>query len=82
MKIQKDRKYHIQDNANVAQKDVILYCNTNKFPALPFCVPYSKTHGARGTNNNYHLLFDPKLGNGVCSIQSIPCARVSSTSML
>ena len=59
-----------------------MYCNTNIFPALPFCGPYSKPHGARGLSNNYHLCFDPKLGNGVCAIIPIPCARVACTTML
>ena len=53
-----------------------------KFPALQFCGPNSKTHGARGLIKNYHLRFDPKLGNGVCTIFRIPCACVVCTSML
>ena len=57
-------------------------CNTNKFPALPFCGPHSKTHGARGLSNHYHLRFDPKLGMGVCAICLIPCAYVACTPML
>ena len=36
-----ERKYHVQDNASVELKDVKMYCNTNKFPALPFCGPHS-----------------------------------------
>ena len=32
-----ERKYHVQDNASVELKDVNIYCNTNNFPALPFC---------------------------------------------
>ena len=31
-----ERKYHVQDNASVELKDVKMYCNTNKFPELPF----------------------------------------------
>ena len=27
-----DRQYHVQDNADVAHQDVIMYCNTNQFP--------------------------------------------------
>ena len=38
-----ERKYHVQDNASVELKDVKMYCNTNQLPALPFCVPHSKT---------------------------------------
>ena len=32
-----DREYHVQDNADVAQKDVKMYCDTNQLPALPLC---------------------------------------------
>ena len=60
-----DRQYHVQDNANVAHQDVIIYYNTNQFPALPFCGPYSKPHGARGLINHYHSRFYSKLGNGI-----------------
>ena len=63
-----DRKYHVQDNDDVTQKDVIIYCNKNQFPALPFCGPNSKPHGARGSSRHYHLCFDPKLGSGVYAI--------------
>ena len=59
-----------------------MYCDTNQFPALPFCVPHPKTHQARGLIKNYHLCFYPKLGNGICEILCIPCACVSSISML
>ena len=77
-----DRKYHVQDNADLAQKYLKIYCNKNQFPELPFCVPHSKPHGARGLSKNYHLRFDPKLGNCVCAIFCIPCACVACTSML
>ena len=63
-------------------KDVKMYCNTNKFPALPFCGTHSKPHGARGMSKHHHLRFDPKLGMGVCAILRIPCACVACTSML
>ena len=59
-----ERKYHAQDNDAVELKDVKIYCNTNKFPSLPFCGPYSKPHGARGLGKHYHLRFDPKLAMG------------------
>ena len=59
-----------------------MYCNTNKFPALPFCVPHSKPHGARGFIKHYYLRFDTKPGNGVCEILRIPCACVACTSIL
>ena len=76
------RQYHVQDNANVAHKDVNIYCNTNKFPELPFCGPHSKTHVARELSKHYHLIFDPKLYNGVCAIRRIPCSCVACTSMI
>ena len=77
-----NRKYHVQDNASVELKYVKIYCNTNKFPELPFYVPYSKPHGARGIGKHYHLHFYPKLGMGKCAIRRIPCACVPCTSML
>ena len=75
-------KNHVQDNSAVEIKYVKMYCNTNKFPELPFCGPHSKPHGARGLSKNYHLRFDQKLGMGVCAILRIPCACVACTSML
>ena len=77
-----DRQYHVQDNAYVAHKYVKMYCNTNQFPALSFCGPYSKPHGAKDLSKHNHLRFDPKLGNGVCAIFRISCAYVACTSML
>ena len=77
-----DRQYHVQDNDDVSHKDMKLYCNTNQFPSLSFCGPYSKSHGARGLIKHYHLRFDPKLGNGVCAIRRISCACVACKSML
>ena len=74
-----DREYHVQDNADVAHKDVKMYCDTNQFSELPFCVPHPKPHGARGFSNHYHLSFDPKLGHGICAIHHIPCACVVCT---
>ena len=75
-------KYHVQDNAAVELKYVKIYCNTNQFPALPFCAPHSKPHGARGPSKHYHLRFDPKLGMRVCAIPRITCAYVACTSIL
>ena len=60
-----ERKYHVQDDAFVELKDCKIYCNANQFAALPSCVTHYKTYGARGMSKNYHLSFDPKLGNGV-----------------
>ena len=72
-------KYHVQNNAAVELKNVRMYCNTNKFPTLPFCGPHSKPHGAREMSKNYHLHFDPQLGMGVCAISRIPCECVACT---
>ena len=77
-----DRQYHVQDNADVVHKYVKMYCNTNQFPALLFCGPYSKPHWSRGLSNHYHFHFDPKLGMGVFAILCIPCDCVACTSML
>ena len=74
-----DRKYHIQDNSDVSHQYVIMYCNRNQFSALPFCVPHSKHHGARGLSKHYRFRFDPKLGNCVCAIRRITCAFVACT---
>ena len=71
-----------QDNAAVELKDTKMYYNTNKLPALPFCGPHYKPHGARGLGKNYHLRFDPKLAMVECAIIRIPCACVAYTSML
>ena len=77
-----DRQYHVQDNADVSHKYVIMYLNKNQFSELPFCGPHSKPHGTRGPSKHYHLRFYPKLGNDVCEIWRIPCARVAFKSML
>ena len=77
-----ERKYHVQENASVELKDVKIYCNTNQFPALPFCGPHSKPHGARGMSKHYHLRFDTELGMGVCAIRRIPWVCVACTSIL
>ena len=77
-----ERKHHVQENASVELKDVKMYCNTNQFPAVPFCDPHYKPHGARGMGKHYNLRFYPKLGMGVCAIICIPCACVACTLML
>ena len=77
-----DRQYHVQDNFDVAHKYLIMYCNTNQFPALQFCGPHSRPHGARGMLKHYHLRFYPKLCNGVCENCRIPYACVACTAML
>ena len=77
-----ERKYRVQDNAAVELKDVKMYCNTNQFPELTFCVPHSKPHGTRGLSKHYHFRFDPKLAMGEFAIFRIPYVCVACTSML
>ena len=76
------RQYHVCNNADVARKDVRMYCNNNQFTVLPFCGTYSKPHGTVSLSKHYHLRFNPKLGNGVCALLRIPCACVAWTSIL
>ena len=52
-----DGEYHVQDNADVAQKYVKMYCDTNQFPILPFSGSLPKPHVARGLGKHYHLRF-------------------------
>ena len=59
-----------------------MYRNKNKFPALPFCGPHSKPHGARRSSKHDHFRFDPKLSNGVCEIFFLPRDCVACTSMI
>ena len=74
-------EYHLQDNADVAQKYVKMYCDTNQIPALPFCCPHPKTHGARGFSKHSNIHFGPKLGHCICATRRIPCACVRCASM-
>ena len=76
------REYYVQDNADVALKDVKMYCDKNQFPALSFIGPHPNPHGERGLIKHYHVRFDPKLGHGICAIFHIPCACVACTSMI
>ena len=39
-----DREYHVQDNVNVAHKEVKICCDTNQLPKLSFCGPHPKPH--------------------------------------
>ena len=77
-----NREYHVQDNSDVAHKDVEIYCDTNQFPKLPFCGPHPKPHGARGLIKHYHLRFYPKIGHVICAILRITYAYVACTSIL
>ena len=78
----RDREYHVQDSADVVHKDVKMYCDTNQFRTLPFCGSHTNPNGARGLSKYYHLLFDTKLGHGICAIFRISCACVGCTSMV
>ena len=71
-----DREYNVQDNDDIAHKDVKIYCDTNQSSALPFCGPYPKPNLSRGLSKHYHLRFDQKIGHGICEIFRIPCAFV------
>ena len=77
-----DIEYHVQDNADVAHKDVKMYCDTNQLPASPLCGSNPNPHGARGLGNNYHIRFDKNIGHCIREILRIPCACVACTSML
>ena len=59
-----------------------IYYNKKQLPELEFCGPNYKPDGARGLSKNYHLYFDPKLGNGLCAIRRIPCDCVECITML
>ena len=77
-----DREYHVQDNADVAHKEVKIYCNTNKSTELLFCGTHPKPHDTRRLSNNHHLHFDPKLGHGICEILRIQYACVACKSIV
>ena len=77
-----DREYHVQDNADVAHKDVEIYCDTNQFPKLPFFGSHTKPNRARRVGKQYNLRFDPNIGHGICAIFRITCSCVSCTSIL
>ena len=59
-----------------------MFYNPNQFPTLPSCVTHTKPHDLRGLRKHYHILFDPKLGHGICVICRIPCACAECTYML
>ena len=73
---------NVQDNDDVAHKDVTLYCDSNQFQTLPFCVSHPKLHVSRGLSKHDHFRFDTKLGHGLCEICRISCACVACTSIL
>ena len=68
--------------ASLYQYDKYGDCDTNQFPALPFCGSHPKPLVARGLVTHCRLQFDPKLGPGICAILCIPYACVRCTSML
>ena len=41
-----ERQDHVQDNADVAHQDVIMYCNTNQLPEFDFCGAHYEPHSA------------------------------------
>ena len=57
-------------------------CASTQFSTLPFCVTYEKPYVVRGLSKDYHLLLDPKLGNGKCAIIQNPCACNAYTNIL
>ena len=77
-----NREYHVQDNSDVAHKNVKMCCDIQKFQALPFFGSHPKPHRARGLSKHYNLHFYPKQGRGICAIFRIPCASVGCTSIL
>ena len=77
-----DREYHVQYNADVAHKDVKIYCDANQLPTLPFCGSHPKPRVERMLGKHSNLRFGPNLGHGICAIIRIPCACVACTSML
>ena len=66
------RYYHVQDNGDVAQKDVKIYCIKTHFPLLQFFAPHTKPHGVRGLIKYYHVQLK-KTAHGTCAILCIPC---------
>ena len=76
------REYHVQKDADVAQKYVKCFCNANQFPLLTLRGPNKKPHGIRGLSKHYHMQFDPKMGHGICAICHIPCDCAACKPML
>ena len=76
------REYHVQNDADIAHKDVKMFFNKTQFPSLPFCCPHTKPHGVRGLSKHYHMRFDPKLVHDICAIRCISCACAECASML
>ena len=77
-----ERENHVQEDSDVVQKYVKMFCNTNQCPSLPFCGPHTKPHGVRGTRKHYHMLFDTELGDVICAIRRITCTCAELVSML
>ena len=73
-----EQDHHVHKNAEVVHKDVKILWNTNYFPSLNFCGPHTKLHGVRGLSKHYHMkfkhmIFNKKLGHGICAIFQITC---------
>ena len=77
-----EREYHVHNDADVVQKYVNKFCNTNQFTPLPFCVSHTKPHGARGLSKHSHMRFDPKLEHVIFTILHITCAYAECKYML
>ena len=77
-----DREYNVQDNADVAQKYVKMYCNITNSQHYHFVVQITNLMAWGGLSENYHLSFDTKIGNGICEVRRITCACVVCTSIL
>ena len=67
---------------DVTQAGVKMCCVPTKFPAFPFFGTHAKPHRVTGLSKHYHMLLDPKLGHGTCSILQIPCDYVACTTIL
>ena len=72
----------MQEDINVAYKDIKIFCYTNKFPLLQFSVPHTKLHVVRSLSKYYYMVLYPKLGHGICAIYRIICASAECTSTL
>ena len=47
-----ESEYHVHNDADVAHKNVKIFCNTNQFTSFPFYVPHTKLHGVRGSSKH------------------------------
>ena len=78
----KNREYHVQNDEDVDNKYVKMYCTTTQFPELPFCVPNKKPHSVRRLGKHHHMRFDTKLDYRKCAICCITGVYTKLTSRL